>query len=235
MAVLEVNDIRVAYDGIEALKGISLDLKLGQIVALVGNNGAGKSTLLRSISGLSRPHAGQILLDGRAITCGKPHEIAASGVRHVPEGRRVFGRLTVRENIDMGAYTRRDRSGFVSDRDHVLGLFPVLKERWTQLAGTLSGGEQQMLAMARALVGRPRVLLLDEPTMGLSPVMADRVFEAILAVREQGVTMLLVEQNALLALSIADVGHVLESGRIVLAGSGAALLDDDRVRSAFLG
>ena len=235
MSRLEVQGVHVSYGGIEALKGASLRVDPGQVVALVGNNGAGKSTLLRSISGLCRPHRGDICLDGRSIARLEPHAIVALGVLHVPEGRRVFARLTVRENLDMGAYTRRDRHLLAADLADVLDLFPALTERLNQPAGTLSGGEQQMLAMARALVGRPKVLLLDEPSMGLSPVMVDHVFEAIRTVRDQGVTMLLVEQNALLALSIADVGHVLENGKIVVSGPGASLLDDERIRNAYLG
>jgi branched-chain amino acid transport system ATP-binding protein len=235
MNALEVDALHVAYDGIEALKGVSLAVHDGQLVALVGNNGAGKSTLLKTISGLCRPHAGRILLEGRSILELPPHEIVIAGVRHVPEGRRIFGRLTVRENLEMGAYTRRDHAACAHDFDRALAMFPVLKERWGQVAGTLSGGEQQMVAMSRALVGRPRVLLLDEPSMGLSPRMVEQVFEAILAVREQGVSILLVEQNATLALSVADAGYVLKSGRIVDAGNGRDLLDGDGMRSAYLG
>jgi branched-chain amino acid transport system ATP-binding protein len=235
MDLLAVNDLRVSFDGIEALKGISFGVGRGAIVALVGNNGAGKSTLLKTISGLCRSHAGEILFEGRSITSRKPHEIAALGLRHVPEGRRIFGRLTVCENLDMGAFTRRDRHEVAADLTRVLELFPILKARWNQLAGTLSGGEQQMLAIGRALMGQPRILMLDEPSMGLSPLMVEHVFESILAICDQGVTTLLVEQNALLALSIADVGHVLESGRILLSGPGPSLCDDERVRSAYLG
>ena len=194
-----------------------------------------KSTTLKAISGLLHPRRGEIRLEGKKLAHMKAHEIAEIGLRHVPEGRRIFARLTVRENLDMGAFTRNDRVAIAEDKERMVALFPRLKERWTQVAGTLSGGEQQMVAMARALMGRPHALLMDEPSMGLSPMMVQQVFETIRTINEQGVTILLVEQNALLALSIADVGYVMESGKIILTGRGADLLDDERVQRAYLG
>jgi len=235
MALLEIDGIHVFYDKIEALKGISVVVEDKQIVTLVGGNGAGKSTTLRAISGLLHPRQGEIRFDGRTLTGMGAHDIAAIGVRHVPEGRRVFGKLTVAENLDMGAFTRRDRAEIMQDREQMMVLFPRLRERLKQVAGTLSGGEQQMLAAARALMGRPRVLLMDEPSMGLAPMLVEQVFETIVRINAQGMTILLVEQNAPMALSIADHGYVLESGRIVLDGPGRELLDDERVRRAYLG
>ncbi len=235
MALLEVDDIHVFYDKIEALKGISVSVEQGQVVTLVGGNGAGKSTTLRAISGLLHPRQGQIRLAGRSLTGMGAHDIAAAGLRHVPEGRRVFGKLTVAENLEMGAFTRKDRAAIARDRERMLELFPRLRERLKQLAGTLSGGEQQMLAAARALMGEPRILLMDEPSMGLAPMLVEQVFETIRLINQQGMTILLVEQNAPMALSIADHGYVLESGRIVLDGAGTALLNDERVRRAYLG
>jgi branched-chain amino acid transport system ATP-binding protein len=235
MALLEIDGIHVFYDKIEALKGISVVVEDKQIVTLVGGNGAGKSTTLRAISGLLHPRQGEIRFDGRTLTGMGAHDIAAIGVRHVPEGRRVFGKLTVAENLDMGAFTRRDRAEIMQDREQMMVLFPRLRERLKQVAGTLSGGEQQMLAAARALMGRPRVLLMDEPSMGLAPMLVEQVFETIKRINAQGMTILLVEQNAPMALSIADHGYVLESGRIVLDGPGRELLDDERVRRAYLG
>jgi branched-chain amino acid transport system ATP-binding protein len=234
-ALLEIDDIHVFYDKIQALKGVSLEVQQGQIVTLVGGNGAGKSTTLKTVSGLLHPRHGEIRLAGERLNQQPAHRIAALGVVQVPEGRRVFGRLTVRENLEMGAFARRDRAGIAEDKDRMAALFPRLKERWNQLAGTLSGGEQQMVATARALMARPVVLLMDEPSMGLAPMVVEQVFETIAAINAQGVTVLLVEQNALLALSIADKGYVLESGRIILSGKGADLLDDERVQRAYLG
>jgi branched-chain amino acid transport system ATP-binding protein len=234
-ALLEIDDIQVFYDKIQALKGVSLEVNQGQIVTLVGGNGAGKSTTLKTVSGLLRPRHGEIRLAGERLNEQPAHRIAALGVVQVPEGRRVFGRLTVRENLEMGAFARRDRAGIAEDKDRMAALFPRLKERWHQLAGTLSGGEQQMVATARALMARPLVLLMDEPSMGLAPMVVEQVFETIATINAQGVTILLVEQNALLALSIADKGYVLESGRIILSGKGADLLDDERVQRAYLG
>ena len=235
MALLEIDDIHVFYDKIQALKGVSLAVEERQIVTLVGGNGAGKSTTLKTVSGLLHPRHGQIRLGGRALGMTKAHHIAAMGLVQVPEGRRIFAKLTVRENLDMGAFTRSDRAGIAEDKEKMTALFPRLKERWGQIAGTLSGGEQQMVAMARALMGRPRVLLLDEPSMGLSPMMVEQVFETVRTINQQGVTILLVEQNALLALGIADRGYVMESGKIILEGRGAELLADERVQRAYLG
>ncbi|HXQ66230.1 MAG TPA: ABC transporter ATP-binding protein [Alphaproteobacteria bacterium] len=235
MALLEIDDIHVFYDSIEALKGISIAVESKQIVTLVGANGAGKTTTLHAISGLLRPRSGQIRLAGESLGEMPPHEIAGRGVMQVPEGRRIFARLTVEENLAMGAFTRSDRQGIAEDKERMLTLFPRLRERLKQVAGTLSGGEQQMVATARALMGRPRVLLMDEPSMGLSPVLVDQVFETIRAINEQGVTILLVEQNALMALGIADYGYVMESGRIVLTGRGQDLLADENVQRAYLG
>jgi branched-chain amino acid transport system ATP-binding protein len=235
MALLEIDDVHVFYDNIEALKGVSIKVEAKEIVTLVGANGAGKTTLLRAVSGLLRVRSGEIRLDGASLADVPPHQIAATGLLHVPEGRRIFARLTTEENLAMGAFARRDRQAVAKDKARMLTLFPRLRERLKQVAGTLSGGEQQMVATARALMGRPRVLLMDEPSMGLSPVMVDNVFETIRAINEQGVTILLVEQNALMALNIADRAYVLESGRIVLAGRGKDLLDDEKVQRAYLG
>jgi branched-chain amino acid transport system ATP-binding protein len=235
MALLDIESIHVFYDNIHALKGISLSVETSRIVTLVGGNGAGKSTTLRAISGLAHPRQGQIRYDGQVLGTLGAHSIAAMGLVQVPEGRRVFGRLTVSENLDMGAFTRNDRRAIAEDKDRVMTLFPRLRERLTQLAGTLSGGEQQMVATARAMMARPKLLLMDEPSMGLAPMVVEQVFETIQTINAQGVTILLVEQNALMALSIADYGYVLESGRIVLSGPGRDLIDDERVRRAYLG
>jgi branched-chain amino acid transport system ATP-binding protein len=235
MALLDIDAIHVFYDKIEALKGVSLSVEQGQIVTLVGGNGAGKSTTLRAVSGLLHPRQGSIRFDGRELAGRGAHDIAANGLVQVPEGRRIFGRLTVAENLAMGAFTRRDRSGVAQDQEQMMALFPRLRERLRQTAGTLSGGEQQMLATARALMARPRLLLMDEPSMGLAPMLVGQVFETIRKINAQGVTILLVEQNALQALSIADQGYVLESGRIALSGVGRELLGDERVKRAYLG
>jgi len=235
MALLSVNSIRVFYDKIEALKGVSLEVEEKKIVTLVGANGAGKSTTLRAISGLLHPRHGEIRFDGKPLISHGAHEIAAMGLVQVPEGRRIFGRLTVDENLQMGAFTRKDRREVAADKEKMMSLFPRLRERLKQIAGTLSGGEQQMVATARAMMARPRALLMDEPSMGLAPMMVEQVFETIRTINAQGVTILLVEQNALMALSIADYGYVLESGHIVLSGKGAELIDDERVRRAYLG
>ncbi len=235
MPLLEIDDIRVFYDNIEALKGISLSVEANRIVTLVGGNGAGKSTTLRAISGLLHPRHGTIRYDGRGLAGLGAHDIAAMGLVQVPEGRRIFGRLTVDENLMMGAFTRRDRREVAEDKERMMTLFPRLRERLRQVAGTLSGGEQQMVATARAMMARPRLLLMDEPSMGLAPMVVEQVFETIQAINAQGVTILLVEQNALMALTIADQGYVLESGRIVLSGPGPELIDDERVRRAYLG
>ena len=235
MALLEIDDIHVFYDNIEALKGVSLSIDEGQVVTLVGANGAGKTTTLRAVSGLLRPRGGDIRLAGQSLADVPPHEIARLGLMQVPEGRRIFSRLTVEENLAMGAFTRNDRREIAADKERMVRLFPRLGERLKQVAGTLSGGEQQMVATARALMGRPKVLLMDEPSMGLSPVMVEHVFETIRTINAQGVTILLVEQNALMALGIADFGYVMESGRIVLTGRGQDLLDDENVQRAYLG
>ena len=235
MVLLEIDDIHVFYDNIEALKGVTLAIDEGRIVTLVGANGAGKTTTLRAISGLLRPRSGEIRLAGQNLADVPPHEIARLGLMQVPEGRRIFSRLTVEENLAMGAFTRDDRSEIAADKERMVALFPRLGERLKQVAGTLSGGEQQMVATARALMGRPKVLLMDEPSMGLSPVMVEQVFETIRTINAQGVTILLVEQNALMALGIAHYGYVLESGRIVLAGRGEDLLGDEKVQRAYLG
>src|SRR5271154_7142678 len=235
MALLEIDDIHVFYDNIQALKGVSIKVENGRIVTLVGANGAGKTTTLRAVSGLLHPRSGEIRFAGKSLNEVPAHAIAAMGVRHVPEGRRIFARLTIAENLAMGAFVRRGRREIAEDRERMLTLFPVLRDRLNQIAGTLSGGEQQMVATARALMGRPRVLLMDEPSMGLSPVMVERVFETIKTINGQGVTILLVEQNALMALDIADHAYVMESGRIVLTGPGKDLLDDEKVQRAYLG
>ncbi len=235
MALLEIDSIHVFYDNIEALKGISIVVEEGQIVTLIGANGAGKTTTLRAISGLLHPRSGTIKLNGESLADVRPHNIAAMGVVQVPEGRRIFSRLTVDENLHMGAFTQSNKRTIAEDRERMLALFPRLKERIKQVAGTLSGGEQQMVATARALMARPRVLLMDEPSMGLSPVMVEHVFETIRTINDQGVTILLVEQNALMALSIADYAYVLESGKVVLVGNGPDLVDDEKVQRAYLG
>jgi len=235
MAILEIDDIRVFYDNIEALKGVSIAVEEGQIVTLIGANGAGKTTTLRAISGLLHPRSGQIRLDGESLGNIPPHEISQMGVVQVPEGRRIFARLTIDENLEMGAFARSDRKAIAEDKERMMALFPRLKERIKQVAGTLSGGEQQMVATARALMARPRVLLMDEPSMGLSPLLVEQVFQTIREINKQGVTILLVEQNALMALNIADYAYVLESGRVVLVGKGADLVDDEKVQRAYLG
>jgi branched-chain amino acid transport system ATP-binding protein len=235
MALLELQDVHTYYGNIHALKGISLSIERGEIVTLIGSNGAGKSTTLRTISGLLKPRRGAILLEQKQLDQLLPHEIVALGVIHVPEGRRIFPRLTVQENLAMGAYQRRDKDGIQRDLERVFVLFPRLKERLHQKGGTLSGGEQQMLAIGRALMSRPRVLLLDEPSMGLAPVLVEQIFEIIREINQQGITILLVEQNARMALSIAHRGYVLETGRIVLSGPGPQLAGDPMVKAAYLG
>ncbi len=232
--MLEVNDLHVYYGEIHALKGISFTVTAGEIVTLLGNNGAGKSTTLKTVSGLLAPRTGAILLDGTSLVGTPPHGVVEKGITHVPEGRRIFNRLTVRENLEMGAYTRSDRD-IGPDMDRVFTIFPRLKERRTQVAGTLSGGEQQMLAIGRALMAKPRLLLLDEPSMGLAPVLVEQIFETIRTINAQGVTVLLVEQNAAMALSIAGRGYVLETGRIALEGGAADLAGNAEVRRAYLG
>jgi branched-chain amino acid transport system ATP-binding protein len=235
MALLEIDDLHVSYDNIEALKGVSFEVEAKQIVTLIGANGAGKTTTLRTISGLVRPRSGAIRFDGENLAGVAPHVIAARGVLQTPEGRRIFARLTVAENLAMGAFQRRDTGAIAADRERMLELFPRLRERLRQVAGTLSGGEQQMLATARALMGRPRLLMMDEPSMGLSPIMVDSVFDTIRTINQQGVAILLIEQNALMALDAADYAYVMESGRIVLSGPGKALIGDEKVQHAYLG
>ncbi len=235
MALLEVNDIHTYYDAIHALKGITISVDEGEIVTLIGANGAGKSTTLNSICGLYHPRSGSIQLDGEPIHELPPHEIVERGLSQAPEGRRVFGRLTVTENLRMGAYTRTDKEGIQTDMERVFELFPRLKERSKQVAGTLSGGEQQMLAIGRALMASPRLLLLDEPSMGLAPLLVEAIFETIKAINAQGTTILLVEQNASIALALAQRGYVLETGRIVLQDTAEALQANEMVRKAYLG
>ncbi|HVZ00812.1 MAG TPA: ABC transporter ATP-binding protein [Dongiaceae bacterium] len=232
--MLSVEDLGVSYGGIRAVKGISLSLDKGSIVALIGANGAGKSTTLRAVSGLTEA-SGRVTFDGEDITDLPPHDRVSRGISQVPEGRRIFGRLSVRENIEVGALHRRDRAKIAADFEHVLKLFPRLKERLRQVAGTLSGGEQQMLAMARSLMSAPRVLLLDEPSMGLAPQMVAQVFSVIEDLKGEGLAILLVEQNAIAALEISSRGYVLESGEITLSDSGRALIDHPGVRKAYLG
>ena len=233
-ALLEVRDLHVAHGQIEAVRGISFEVDAGQVVALIGSNGAGKTTTLRALSGLHRPTAGEVRLDGERIDRLPAHRIVARGVAHAPEGRRLFPRMTVRENLDLGAYRRQDPE-VAADVAMVYDLFPVLAERRAQAAGTLSGGEQQMLAIGRALMSRPRLLMLDEPSMGLSPLVMRTIFATLGELKARGTTLLLVEQNAQAALALADRGHVLETGRVVLSGTAADLLGDDGVRKAYLG
>jgi len=235
MALLEVNDIHTYYDAIHALKGITISVDEGEIVTLIGANGAGKSTTLNTICGLYHPRSGTIYLEGEPIHELPPHEIVARGVCQAPEGRQVFGRLSVTENLKMGAYIRKDQSAIRHDMERVFELFPRLKERARQLAGTLSGGEQQMLAIGRSLMASPRLLFLDEPSMGLAPILVETIFDTIREINAQGTTILLVEQNALMALSIAQRGYVLETGEIVLADNAKALRANDMVRKAYLG
>jgi branched-chain amino acid transport system ATP-binding protein len=232
--MLEVENLQVFYGEIHALKGISIQVGEGEIVALLGNNGAGKTTTLKTISGLLRPRTGQILLEGQPIHELPPHEIVSLGVAHAPEGRRIFNRLTVVENLEMGAYLRSDE-GIGEDIERVFRLFPRLRERRTQVAGTLSGGEQQMLAIGRAIMARPRILLLDEPSMGLAPILVEQIFQTIEEINRQGTTILLVEQNAAIALSVAHRGYVLETGSVVLRGTAADLQEHPDVKRAYLG
>ena len=232
--MLKVESIDVAYGEIRALKGVGLEVGRGEIVTILGNNGAGKTTTLKTISGLLHPSRGAITLEDESLLDVPPHAIVSRGIAHVPEGRRIFNRLTVRENLMMGAYLRSD-AGVGTDLERVFGLFPRLAERLTQVAGTLSGGEQQMLAIGRALMANPRLLLLDEPSMGLAPVLVQQIFDTISDINRQGMTILLVEQNAAMALSIAHRGYVLETGSIALAGTAAELSENADVRRAYLG
>jgi branched-chain amino acid transport system ATP-binding protein len=233
--VLELSGLRAAYGPIEALRGVDLEVRAGELVCLLGANGAGKSSTLRTISGLVRPTAGRIIFDGRSIAGLPPAAILAAGIAHCPEGRRVFPYMSVEENLAMGAYVRRDRGGVAGDLERVCTHFPILGERRRQAAGTLSGGEQQMLAIGRALMARPRLILFDEPSLGLAPTVVDTTFAIIADIRRQGTTVLMVEQNAYLALAMADRAYVMETGRIVLGGAARDLLADDHVRRAYLG
>jgi branched-chain amino acid transport system ATP-binding protein len=235
MALLELRDVHTYYGAIHALRGVTVDVEEGEIVTLIGANGAGKSTTLRTISGLLKPRQGEIRLRGNRIDGRRPHEIVALGVCQSPEGRRVFARMSVQENLEMGAFARRDRASLNADYERVFELFPRLRERRDQKAGTLSGGEQQMLAIGRALMAKPRVLLLDEPSMGLSPILVEQIFSIIRTINEQGTTVLLVEQNALMALGIAKRGYILQTGEVVLSADAQQLRQDPAVRKAYLG
>ena len=235
MAMLELHDVHSFYGNIEALKGISMTVEQGEIVTLIGANGAGKTTTLRTITGLVKPRQGKVILEGEDLAPYKPHEIVYKGVSMVPEGRGIFARLTVAENLDLGAFIRNDKAGIKEDLERVYELFPRLKERRNQVAGTLSGGEQQMLAIGRALMARPRLLLLDEPSMGLAPVLVETIFDTIVEINKQGTTVLLVEQNALMALSIAHRGYVLRTGEIVLADTAENLRNNEMVQKTYLG
>jgi branched-chain amino acid transport system ATP-binding protein len=235
VAALELRDIHTFYGHIHAIKGVSLRVDPGEIVTLIGANGAGKTTTLRTISGIVQPREGQVLFNGQRIDRTPPHRIVEMGVCQSPEGRRIFSRMTVQENLEMGAFARRDPDGVREDLERALELFPRLKERLKQRGGTLSGGEQQMLAIGRALMSRPRVLLLDEPSMGLAPMLVETIFNTIVQINRQGVAVLLVEQNALMALNVANRGYVLETGRIVLEDDAKALQQNEQVQKAYLG
>jgi branched-chain amino acid transport system ATP-binding protein len=235
MALLELENVHTYYGQIHALKGLSITVDEGEIVTLIGANGAGKSTTLNTICGLLRPRQGSVRLGGEDLTKFKPHEIVAKGVVQVPEGRRVLGRLSVTENLEMGAFVRKDKQGIAQDMERVFALFPRLKERRNQIAGTLSGGEQQMLSTGRGLMARPRILLMDEPSMGLAPVLVDSIFDTIRQLHNEGTTILLVEQNARVALSVANRGYVLQTGEVVLQDSADALRANEMVRKAYLG
>jgi branched-chain amino acid transport system ATP-binding protein len=235
MPMLEVQDIHTYYGNIHAIKGISLTVEQGEIVTLIGGNGAGKTTTLRTISGLHKPRQGSVILEGEDLVHFKAHEIVNKRVAMVPEGRGIFARLSVAENLDLGAYSRNDQKGIADDLERVFSIFPRLKERRKQVAGTLSGGEQQMLAIGRALMAHPRLILMDEPSMGLAPILVEGIFDTIQAINREGTTVLLVEQNALMALSIAHRGYVLQTGRIVLHDSAANLQKNEMVQKAYLG
>ncbi|SEF65346.1 amino acid/amide ABC transporter ATP-binding protein 2, HAAT family [Actinacidiphila yanglinensis] len=234
-ALLEVEDLRVAYGKIEAVKGISFSVEAGQVVTLIGTNGAGKTTTLRTLSGLLKPIGGRVTFDGKVLSRIPPHKIVSLGLAHSPEGRHIFPRLTIEQNLLLGAFLRRDSAGITRDVERAYELFPILGERRKQAAGTLSGGEQQMLAMGRALMSQPKLLMLDEPSMGLSPIMMQKIMSTIVELRSQGTTILLVEQNAQAALSLADHAHVMEIGTIKLSGTGQDLLHDEGVRKTYLG
>jgi branched-chain amino acid transport system ATP-binding protein len=234
-AMLEVKNIQVAYGKIIAVKDISVTVNEGEIVTLIGSNGAGKSTTLRTISGLIKPKSGEITFNGKRIDGVPGHEIVGMGICHSPEGRRIFPRMSVKENLELGAFLRNDKTAVNADMERVLDLFPRLKERIKQTAGTMSGGEQQMLAVSRALMGDPKLLLLDEPSMGLAPVLVELIFDTIVKIRKQGITILLIEQNATAALEVADRAYVLESGKVKMSGSAKELSSDDKVTKAYLG
>lgn len=235
MAMLEIKDIEVYYGMIQAIKGISFEVNKGEVIALIGANGAGKTTILHTITGLLSPKCGEVLFEGKDITKVPAHKIVSLGMAHVPEGRRVFAELTVYENLKMGAYTRKNKEEIEQTLDMVYQRFPRLSERKNQLAGTLSGGEQQMLAMGRALMSHPKIIVMDEPSMGLSPILVNQIFDIIEEVSKSGTTVLLVEQNAKKALSIADRAYVLETGKIVLEGDAKELMNDDSIKKAYLG
>ncbi|MER5930578.1 ABC transporter ATP-binding protein [Streptomyces sp. NPDC002054] len=234
-ALLEVEDLRVAYGKIEAVKGISFKVEAGQVVTLIGTNGAGKTTTLRTLSGLIKPKGGQIKFNGRSLKKVPAHQIVSLGLAHSPEGRHIFPRMTIEDNLLLGAFLRKDKDGINRDVQRAYDLFPILGERRKQAAGTLSGGEQQMLAMGRALMSQPKLLMLDEPSMGLSPLMMQKIMATISELKASGTTILLVEQNAQAALSLADQGHVMEIGKVVLSGQGRDLLTNEDVRKAYLG
>ena len=233
--ILSLEDVHTYYGTIHALKGVSLEVREGEIVTLIGANGAGKSTTLRSINGLNHPRSGHIHFQGREITEEPPHDVVRMGISQSPEGRRLFPRMSVRENLEMGAYQRSDRTNLNEDIDRVYGLFPRLAERKNQKAGTLSGGEQQMCAIGRALMARPKLLMLDEPSMGLAPIFVEKIFEIVREINQQGTPILLVEQNALMALETANRGYVMETGKIALADDAKALRENEQVRKAYLG
>jgi branched-chain amino acid transport system ATP-binding protein len=233
--ILEIEDVHVYYGAIHALKGVSLRVGAGEIVTLIGANGAGKSSTLRAINGINRPRQGRIRFQGEDITGAAPHRIVKNGIAQSPEGRRLFPRMSVTENLEMGAFQRTDKENFADDMERVFELFPRLKERRSQKAGTMSGGEQQMCAIGRALMARPKLLLLDEPSMGLAPIFVERIFETVIEVNKQGTPVLLVEQNALMALDVAQRGYVMETGRIALDGPAAELKTNEQVRKTYLG
>ena len=234
-AVLELEDVHTYYGAIHAIKGVTLEVRQGEIVTLLGANGAGKSTTLRSINGLNHPRRGRIRFQGQDITYEAPHEIVAKGVAQSPEGRKLFPRMTVLENLEMGAFQRKDKFGLKEDLDRVFHLFPRLAERKSQKAGTMSGGEQQMCAIGRALMAHPKLLLLDEPSMGLAPIFVEKIFEIIIEINKQGTPILLVEQNALMALDVAQRGYVLETGKVALSDDARALRENEEVRKTYLG
>ncbi len=233
--ILKLEDVHTYYGSIHALKGVSLEVDEGEIVTLIGANGAGKSTTLRSINGLNHPRKGKITFQGDDITSEAPHNIVKNGIAQAPEGRKLFPRMTVMENLEMGAFQRTDKQGIKEDLDHVFTLFPRLAERKTQKAGTMSGGEQQMCAIGRAMMARPKLLLLDEPSMGLAPVLVERIFETLVEINKEGTPILLVEQNALMALEVAKRGYVLETGRVALADDAKSLRENEQVRKTYLG